>query len=68
MGHDWIFDVLKDLRTYALSNDLPALAAKAEDALKRRVKGLAAQNRETSIATRWSGHGRRAPVWSARCR
>jgi hypothetical protein len=27
MRHDWIFDVLADLRVYALENDLPALAA-----------------------------------------
>lgn len=34
MGHDWVFDVLKDLRTYALKNDLPGLAQKVEDALR----------------------------------
>ncbi len=33
MGHDWIFDVLKDLRSYAEANGLPGLAAKAEEAL-----------------------------------
>ena len=33
MRHDWIFDVLNDLRLYALANDLPALAAQAEKAL-----------------------------------
>ncbi len=33
MRHDWIFDVLTDLRSYALRNGLPALAAKADDAL-----------------------------------
>jgi hypothetical protein len=43
MGHDWIFDVLKDLRTYALSNDLPALAAKAEDALRVAEVEIAAK-------------------------
>ncbi|MCL4068235.1 hypothetical protein M3484_16825 [Pseudomonas sp. GX19020] len=34
MGHDWVFDVLKDLRAYALTNDLPALAQKVEEALR----------------------------------
>ena len=34
MGHDWVFDVLKDLRAYALSNDLPDLAQKVEEALR----------------------------------
>jgi hypothetical protein len=33
MRHDWIFDVLKDLMTYAVKNDLPALAARVEAAL-----------------------------------
>ena len=33
MRHEWIFDVLSDLRLYAQSNGLPALAIKAEEAL-----------------------------------
>ncbi|MEY4872942.1 MAG: hypothetical protein RLZZ563_2272 [Pseudomonadota bacterium] len=33
MGHEWVFDVLKDLVDYAERNDLPRLAAKAEEAL-----------------------------------
>lgn len=31
MGHDWIIDVLTDLKTFALANDLDALAAKLDD-------------------------------------
>lgn len=34
MRHEWIFDVLSDLRLYAQSNGLPALALKAEEALR----------------------------------
>ncbi|WP_430464896.1 hypothetical protein [Tabrizicola sp.] len=34
MRHDWIFDVLRDLRAYAQANGLPALAAKADEALR----------------------------------
>jgi hypothetical protein len=34
MRHDWIFDVLKDLRSYAQSNGLPALALKADEAMR----------------------------------
>ena len=34
MRHDWIFDVLQDLRAYAQSNGLPALALKADEALR----------------------------------
>tara|TARA_R110002094_G_scaffold192616_1_gene166675 strand:+ start:254 stop:454 length:201 start_codon:yes stop_codon:yes gene_type:complete len=33
MRHDWIFEVLTDLRTYAQQNDLQALAAEVESAL-----------------------------------
>ncbi|MFN4172480.1 MAG: hypothetical protein ACK4GW_12085 [Pseudorhodobacter sp.] len=34
MRHDWIFEVLKDLQSYALRHDLPALAAQADLALR----------------------------------
>jgi hypothetical protein len=34
MGHDWVFDVLLDLRSYALSNGLTRLAAAVDDALQ----------------------------------
>ena len=34
MGHEWIFDVLEDLKSFAQANGLPALAAKADEALK----------------------------------
>ena len=33
MRHDWIFGVLSDLKAYAVQNDLPALAAKVDEAL-----------------------------------
>ena len=33
MGHDWIFDVLADLRAYAEQNGLPKIAAKTEELL-----------------------------------
>ena len=33
MRHDWVFDILKDLRAYAERNGLPALAARVEAAL-----------------------------------
>ncbi len=43
MGYDWIFDVLEDLKSFAEANGLPALAAKADEALKvaeQEVAGL----------------------------
>lgn len=34
MRHEWIFEVLRDMKAYALANGLPALALKAEEALR----------------------------------
>ena len=34
MRHDWVFEVLEDLRAYALQNGLVATANKAEEALR----------------------------------
>ena len=33
MRHDWVFDVLADLHSYALANDLPDLADKVAETL-----------------------------------
>ncbi len=33
MRHDWVFDVLSDLLSYATRNGLPLLAAKVLDAI-----------------------------------
>ncbi len=33
MRHDWIFNVLRDLKTYAQANGLPALAQKVDEAM-----------------------------------
>ena len=32
MGHEWIIDVLADLKSFAKTNDLPMLAMQLEDA------------------------------------
>ncbi len=44
MQHSWVFEVLSDLRAYALSNGLPRLACKTAEALavaREEVAGLA---------------------------
>lgn len=41
MGHDWVLDVLADLRAYALANGLTALAHKAEEALQVAAQEIA---------------------------
>ncbi|MCF1709174.1 hypothetical protein L0V05_10130 [Tabrizicola sp. J26] len=45
MAHDWIFDVLADLRLYALSNDMPGLAGKVEEAMRIARRELATTRR-----------------------
>jgi hypothetical protein len=44
MRHDWIFDVLTDLRSYAEKNDLPAVAGAAARALDVAHAEIAAQS------------------------
>lgn len=44
MGHDWILDVLTDLKTFARTNGLPQLAAHLDDA------AFVAQAELTSLA------------------
>jgi hypothetical protein len=44
MGHDWVFDVLRDLKSYADANGLNALAAKADEALKVAMAEIGAQD------------------------
>lgn len=53
MRHDWIFDVLKDLVSYAERNGLPLLARKAEEALQTATAEIAAQEDDNG-----SGDGR----------
>lgn len=48
MRHDWIFDVLKDLVSYAERNGLPLLALKAEEALQTAAEEIAAQDDDGS--------------------
>jgi hypothetical protein len=45
MRHDWIFDVLTDLRSYALQNELRDLAEQVEIALRTARRDVAAARR-----------------------
>ena len=46
MQHEWVFDVLADLKSYATANGLIALAAKAEEAMQIAAAEIAAQKAE----------------------
>ena len=41
MRHDWILDVLADLRAYALTNGLPQLATELDAALRTAGREIA---------------------------
>ena len=43
MGHEWILDVLADLRAYATQNGLLTLAAKADETLRTARAELASR-------------------------
>ena len=45
MRHDWIFDGLTDLRSYALQNELRDLAEQVEIALRTARRDVAAADR-----------------------
>lgn len=42
MRHDWVFDVLSDLLTYATQNGLPRLAAKVSETINVAQSEIAA--------------------------
>ncbi len=54
MGHDWVFEVLRDLADYADRNGLPRLARKAEETLAVAREEIAERRGEAG------GSGRKA--------
>lgn len=60
MGHDWILDVLTDLKTYARLNGLPALAGQLDDvAMVAAVELASSGEREALGVSRGDGAARR---------
>jgi hypothetical protein len=62
MEHDWILDVLADLRNYASRNDLPALAEQLQEtALLAAVEISSTENAGDGVkddARRFRNHAR----------
>jgi hypothetical protein len=52
MRHEWVFDVLEDLKSYAIENGLHQLAAKADEALRAASSEIAAQDQGITIMGR----------------
>ncbi|AXI47746.1 hypothetical protein C1J03_18090 [Sulfitobacter sp. SK012] len=51
MRSDWILDVLADLRAFAMSNDLPALAEQLDDTAIVALGEIAALEERTAVQT-----------------
>ena len=61
MRHDWVFDVLRDLKAYAQTNGLTALAIKADEALRiARAEIVAAPGDDPDLAEPTATTPRRA--------
>ena len=58
MGHDWVFDVLDDLKSYAVANGLHGLAAKTDEVIKIAAEEIGALD-PGSVAL-WTGKGFKA--------
>lgn len=55
MGHDWIIDVLADLRSFARQNDLPHLSAQLDEAI---IVATAEVSAVRGYAASWSAEER----------
>ncbi|WP_375255534.1 hypothetical protein [Yoonia sp.] len=55
MGHDWIIDVLADMRRFARQNDMPLLCAQLDDAMMVATAEVA--NMRTRPSMRSGDHG-----------
>ncbi len=58
MRHDWVFDVLRDLKSYAVRNDLPQLAASVDQALAAAETEIGAPQGGTSALNGHAAPGR----------
>jgi len=59
MGHEWIIDVLADLKSFAKKNDLPLLTAQLEDTALVATAEIAAVSKSPSLLTRGDCAGTR---------
>lgn len=59
MGHDWIIDVLADLKSFASTNDLPLLASQLEETALLASAEIDKTAETPSRLTRGDGSGTR---------
>lgn len=60
MGHEWIIDVLTDLKSFAKTNDLPLLAAQLDEAALVASGEIGSMTVKSSLVTRGDGAGTRS--------
>lgn len=65
MGHEWIIDVLADLKSFAKQNDLPLLAVQLEDTALVASAEIATVVGNTSPITRGDSAGTRKILTSS---
>ena len=59
MGHDWIIDVLADLKTFARKNELPLLAAQLDETALIAFAEIDGKIEHSSCMKRGDGIGAR---------
>ena len=60
MTHEWIIDVLLDLRTFAAKNDMNALAAQLDDAKMMAIIEIASKTERPAVDTAYKNISLRA--------
>jgi hypothetical protein len=59
MGHEWIIDVLVDLKRFASTNDLPLLASQLDQTALIASLEIESTAEKSSLLTRGDGTGTR---------
>lgn len=62
MGHDWILDVLTDLKSFAGANDLPSLAAHLDEATLVARAEIASRTEGRQFGVSYENTGARSAV------
>ena len=60
MGHEWIIDVLTDLKSFAKTNDLPLLAAQLDETALVASGEIGSVTVKSSLVARGDGAGTRS--------
>lgn len=62
MRHDWVFDILQDLKSYAIRNDMPGLAASVDQAIAVALSEVEGRSDGPAPPTGQLGQDRSGPT------